>query len=177
MVKFNLYYYTMPMRPKGESCVHVLVLSDSHGCVSRLRYVLEAEGDCPVVFFLGDGLSDLEKVKPAFPARKFVAVRGNCDQSGEYTSIDDFAYQYIEGHTVIVTHGHRVAVRVTLGELLEKAQGVRADVALYGHTHLQNTITRGGVLFVNPGALCDGAYAVLTLAQGQTDVSFRRCPV
>ena len=157
--------------------MRVLVLSDSHGCAARLRSVLEAEEDCPVVFFLGDGLSDLEKVNPAFPARKFVAVQGNCDHTGEYTSIDDFAYQYIEGHTVIATHGHRVAVRRTLGELLEKAQAVRADVALYGHTHLQTTITRGGVLFVNPGALCVGAYEVLTLEQGQTDVSFRRCKV
>lgn len=155
--------------------MRVLVLSDSHGCAARLRSVLETEGDCPVVFFLGDGLSDLEKVKAAFPARKFVAVQGNCDRSGAYTSYDDFAYQYIEGHTIVATHGHRVAARYGLRDLLEKAKGVRADVALYGHTHRPWQETRDGVLFVNPGALCDGAYAILTLEKQQTDVAFRRC--
>ena len=128
--------------------MRVLVLSDSHGAARRLRAVLETEADCPVVFFLGDGLSDLEKAKEAFPARKFVAVQGNCDRMGEYTSYDDFAYQYIEGHTIIATHGHRAAVRYGLGDLLQKAQGVRADVALFGHTHRPQQETRGGVLFV-----------------------------
>ena len=155
--------------------MRVLVLSDSHGAVRRMLAVLETEADCPVVFFLGDGLSDLEQAKAAFPARKFVAVRGNCDPPGEYTSYDDFAYQFLEGHTIVATHGHRAAVRFGLGELVQKAQGVRADVALFGHTHRPCRETRGGVLCVNPGALCDGAYAVLTLTRQQTDVSFRRC--
>ena len=155
--------------------MRVLVLSDSHGAARRMRAVLEAEADCPVVFFLGDGLSDLEKAKAAFPARKYVAVQGNCDRMGEYTSYDDFAYQYIEGHTIVATHGHRAGVRYGLRELLEKAAGVRADVALYGHTHRPGQETRDGVLFVNPGALCDGSYAILTLTKQQTDVSFRRC--
>ena len=155
--------------------MRVLVLSDSHGSVRRMQAVLETEADCPVVFFLGDGLFDLEKVKAVFPNRKFVAVQGNCDRSAEYTSYDDFAYQYIEGHTIIATHGHRVAARYGLGDLLQKAQGVMADIALYGHTHRPNSETRAGVLFVNPGALCDGSYAILTLTKQQTDVAFRRC--
>lgn len=155
--------------------MRVLVISDSHGSARRMQTVLETEADCPVVFFLGDGLSDLEKARAAFPARKFVAVRGNCDRTGEYTSYDDFAYQYIEGHTIIATHGHRAAVRNGLYDLLEKAKGVLADITLYGHTHCPRQETRNGVLFVNPGALCDGAYAVLTLTKQQTEVSFRRC--
>ena len=155
--------------------MRVLVLSDSHGHTQRMRRVLEAEADCPVVFFLGDGLSDLEKAKEAFPARKFVAVRGNCDRTGEYTSYDDFAYQYIEGHTIIATHGHRAAVRVSLRDLAEKAKSVRADVALYGHTHVPRREVRDGVLLLNPGALCDGAYAILTFSGQGTDVMFRRC--
>ncbi len=157
--------------------MRVLAVSDSHGSARRFKAVLEAEPDCPVVFFLGDGLSDLLRVKDAFPARKFVAVRGNCDPLGEYTSYDDFAYQYIEGHTVLATHGHRVSVRFGLGDLVQKAQAVRADVALYGHTHVPRSETRNGVLCVNPGALCDGCYAVLTLTKQQTDVSFHRCAI
>ena len=175
MVKFNLTVYSMYMPAKGECCMRVLVLSDSHGHRRRMCRVLEQEADCPVVFFLGDGLSDLEKAKEAFPARKFVAVRGNCDPAGEYTSYDDFAYRFIEGHTIVATHGHRAAVRYGLHDLLEKAKGVRADLALYGHTHRPSQETRDGVLLVNPGALCDGAYAILTLTKQTADVTFRHC--
>ncbi len=175
MVKFNLYFYSMYMEQKGDKCMRVLLLSDSHGAVRRMLSVLQTEADCSVVFFLGDGLSDLEKAKEAFPARKYVAVQGNCDQTGEYTSYEDFAYQYLEGHTIIATHGHRVSARSGLGGLLQKAQGVRADVALFGHTHHPCSETRSGVRFVNPGALCDGSYAVMTLTKQQTEVSFRRC--
>ena len=165
----------MRMKQKGESCMRVLVLSDSHGSARRMRAVLEKEADCGVVFFLGDGLNDLERVRKDFPDRTFVAVCGNNDWGSEYTSYDDFAYKYLEGHTIIATHGHRVAVRFTLTDLLAKAQGVMADVALYGHTHRQNTETRAGVLFVNPGALCDGKYAVLDLTETQTNVQFCQC--
>ena len=155
--------------------MRVLVLSDSHGCVQRLRRVLETEAECPVVFFLGDGLSDLGRVQDAFPARRFVAVCGNCDWQSDAPSAETFAYQYVDGHTILATHGHCVSVRRTLRVLAEKAKGVRADLALYGHTHRAAADTCEGVLCVNPGALCDGRYAVLTLTKQETDVSFCRC--
>ena len=43
----------------------VLVLSDSHGAVHFLRRILDTEPEAEIVFFLGDGLSDIEKVKLA----------------------------------------------------------------------------------------------------------------
>lgn len=155
--------------------MRVLLLSDSHGAVRRMHSVIEQEADCKTVFFLGDGLADLEQVRNDFPDRSFVAVCGNMDLKSAYTSYDDFAYKYLEGHTIIATHGHRVAVRTTLTDYLQKAQGVMADLALYGHTHRKYAETRNGVLFVNPGALCDGSYAVLELTDTQTDVQFFRC--
>lgn len=155
--------------------MRVLLLSDSHGAVRRMQATIEREADCKTVFFLGDGLSDLEQVRKSFSDRNFVAVCGNMDLKSAYTSYDDFAYKYLEGHTIIATHGHRVSVRSTLTDYLAKAQGVLADIALYGHTHRQDRQMRAGVLFVNPGALCDGKYAVLTLTKTQADVAFCTC--
>jgi len=155
--------------------MRVLLLSDSHGAVRRMHSVIEQEADCKTVFFLGDGLADLEQVRNDFPDRIFVAVCGNMDLKSAYTSYDVFAYKYLEGHTIIATHGHRAAVRTTLTDYLQKAQGVMADLALYGHTHRKHAETRNGVLFVNPGALCDGSYAVLELTDTGTDVQFFRC--
>lgn len=151
--------------------MQILLLSDSHGHTHRLRRVLETQPDCKLVFFLGDGLRDLEQVKADFPDRAFVAVRGNNDWNAA-GSYDDFAYKYAKGHTLIATHGHRTAVRCTLRELAAKAQSVRADIALYGHTHQPHRETVDGVLCVNPGALCSGQYAVLHLTKEEIQVSF-----
>lgn len=151
----------------------VLVLSDSHGYVKHLRAALQRESDCKLVFFLGDGLRDIAQVRAAFPECTWMCVRGNNDwDSG--TDVDDFAYKYIEGHTVIATHGHSVGVRTTLTPLAAKAADVRADVALYGHTHIPRQEYVGGVLCVNPGALYDGRYAVLDVSKKGVEVEFRR---
>lgn len=150
-----------------------LLLSDSHGSTARLNAVLNSEADCPVVFFLGDGLRDLERVRPSFPDRTFVCVNGNNDWNAD-GSYDDFAYKYLEGHTVIATHGHRVGVRYTLQDLAAKALAVRADVALYGHTHIPRQEFTGTVLCINPGALCEGSYAVADFGPKGVEVTFKR---
>ena len=150
----------------------VLLLSDSHGCMQRLKTVLQREADCSLVFFLGDGLRDLEQVRGQFPQTGFICVNGNNDWNadGQY---DDFAYKFMEGHTAIATHGHRVAVRYTLCDLAAKANAVRADLAFYGHTHRQAQETVDGVLCVNPGALCSGQYAVLDISKENVAVAFK----
>ena len=151
--------------------MQILLLSDSHGHTARLRRVLEQEAACGSVFFLGDGLRDLERVQSDFPDRAFTAVCGNNDWNAA-GSYDDFAYKYVAGHTIVATHGHRAAVRYTLHDLAAKAQSVRADIALFGHTHRQMQETVGGVLCVNPGALCSGQYAVLELTENEIHVRF-----
>lgn len=149
-----------------------LVLSDSHGRADNITVALEREKECSLVFFLGDGEEDLERVMPRYKERKFVAVRGNNDF---FSTLDDFAYKYAEGNTVVACHGHTVGVRRSLIELIEKAESVRANVALYGHTHISNCCydASSGVYAINPGAICSGSYAVLTLEKGAVDVEFK----
>ena len=151
----------------------VLAVSDSHGVFRRLQTVLERESDCALVFFLGDGLRDLERVRSGFPDKTFLCVNGNNDWNAD-GSYEDFAYKYIEGHTVIATHGHRCAVRHTLRDLAQKASAVRADTALYDHTHVPRQEHVGDVLCINPGALCDGRYAVLEFSKKGVEVTFKR---
>lgn len=150
----------------------VLVLSDSHGNTLNFRRALERENECRLVFFLGDGVNDLEKVRSDFPDREFTVVRGNNDFSCD---LDDFAYKYVEGNTIIACHGHTIAVKRSLLPLLEKAESVRANVALYGHTHRSDCFydSYAKVFAVNPGALYNGNYAVLVLEKGKVDVKFK----
>lgn len=145
--------------------MNVLVLSDSHGAVHYLRRILETETECELVFFLGDGLSDMEKVKTSFPEKKFICVKGNNDF---YYNENREAYKYIDGMTIMACHGDALGVRQTLQHLFSKTASVRGNLALYGHTHIRNLQSDAatGVFAVNPGAVCDGRYCVLEIKNG-----------
>lgn len=150
----------------------VLVFSDSHGAAESVREMLRREEDCSVVFFLGDGIDEAERLRDTYKDKKFILVRGNNDW---YSQVDTEAYKYIEGVTLMACHGHKFNVRFSLRELLSSAQSVRANVALYGHTHksglYNDPVT--GICAVNPGALCEGKYAVLTIERGGFDMDFK----
>ncbi|MGN1195042.1 MAG: YfcE family phosphodiesterase [Acutalibacteraceae bacterium] len=138
----------------------ILVVSDSHGIVNNLTRIIEREKECKTVFFLGDGARDIEYCKSRFPDRRFICVKGNNDWGSEN---EDEAYKYIEGNTIVAVHGHLFGVRYGLYELVSKAESVRANVALYGHTHVAGVDCISGISLINPGAVCDGRYAVITL--------------
>lgn len=143
----------------------VLVLSDSHGAVHFLRRILETESEAEIVFFLGDGLGDIEKVKPDYPDKKFITVKGNNDF---YYQENREAYKYIDGVTIMACHGDAFGVRSTLRDLINKTASVRGNLALYGHTHQRNLYgdAATGIFAVNPGAVCEGQYCVLDIEKG-----------
>lgn len=142
----------------------VLVLSDSHGALHHLRRILHKESDCKTVFFLGDGLDDIEKVEIEHPDKKFICVKGNNDF---YHNTEREAYKYIGGMTIMACHGDAFGVRSTLRLLISKTASVRGNLALYGHTHISNLYSDpSGVFAVNPGAVYDGRYCVLEIENG-----------
>lgn len=150
----------------------VLVFSDSHGASALAAEMLRREADCKTVFFLGDGTNEAERLRDIHTDKKFILVKGNNDW---YSQADTEAYKYIDGVTVMACHGHKFNVRFSLRELLMSAQSVRANIALYGHTHksgmYNDPVT--GICAINPGALCEGRYAVLTIEKGGFDVEFK----
>lgn len=150
----------------------ILVLSDSHGNKAFVTAALERESQCKTVFFLGDGEGDIESVISDYPDRKFICVSGNCDR---YSQLDTEAYKHLEGVTLMACHGHRFSVKVTLRDLYNFAAGVRASVALYGHTHnpMATYDSATGVCAVNPGALCDGKYCVISVEKGKYDITHK----
>lgn len=150
-----------------------VVISDSHGCSDNIYYVLSREKDISTVIFLGDGISDIEKAEEWFPEHRFICVKGNNDF---YSSEDTVAYQHFEGTTVVMTHGHMYNVRYSNRDLISHAEGVMAQLVLYGHTHrADDTIDPlTGIRAVNPGALCDGRYAVIEFKRDRVDVTLTR---
>lgn len=150
----------------------VLVFSDSHGASALAEEMLNKEKECSLVFFLGDGIDEAEKMRDRYKDKKFILVKGNNDW---YSKIDTEAYKYVEGITIMSCHGHKFNVRFSLRDLLSSAQSVRANIALYGHTHksgmFNDPVT--GICAVNPGALCEGKYAVLRVEKGAFDIEFK----
>ena len=147
----------------------ILVFSDSHGRSEYIIRMLDKEPECKTVFFLGDGINETENVIRMYPDRKFIIVRGNNDF---HHTVDFYAYKHIEGVTFMACHGDALSVKYTLRDLFNKAHSVRANVALYGHTHKPDTSfdNYSGVCAVNPGALCTGFYCVIEVNNGKYDI-------
>lgn len=147
----------------------ILVFSDSHGRMEYVTRILDKEPECKTVFFLGDGMREVENVVPLYPDRKFILVKGNNDFQ---FYAEQYAYKHIEGVTFMSCHGDALSVRYTLRELFNKAHSVRANVALYGHTHIPDVTldSYSGVCAVNPGALCNGNYCIIEVNNGRYDI-------
>ena len=138
--------------------MRILVLSDSHGNRAGLRAAAET------VFFLGDGLSDLEAVWPAFSGRTLVAVQGNCDLRPLQPEVE---LRRCGGVLVAATHGHRFGVKHTPARYTAWAKEHGAQVALFGHTHEPLSCYEDGLYLLNPGTLSGYAptYGIVDVTQ------------
>lgn len=135
-----------------------LVFSDTHGRISAVRQAMRMHRDCEVVFFLGDGINDMETVAMTRPDVAFIAVRGNCDSTSIFRSSEVKKVECINllGHKIVLTHGDLYGAKSGVGGLVSLAKKEDADILLFGHTHTPCEIyvteyERPFYLF-NPGA-------------------------
>ena len=162
-----------------------LVFSDSHGYHYFMRKALMLHPDCEVVFFLGDGICDLEEIYESFPCVKFLAVRGNCD-SGFISmgrAIPKTSDIELMSKKIVFTHGDLIGVKYGITGALQLAAESSADILLFGHTHSpviayipEEVAEKEGVklqkpvYLMNPGAVgLNGStsYGVITLTDGE----------
>ncbi len=150
----------MPL-PKSVTRIFMkaLIFSDSHG---NYRYMQKIIGDCPdveYVFFLGDGLSDLEQVQSKHPDKIYYGVRGNCDffSSSLLGSYEIDRMLWLEGKRIWLTHGHAHNVKYGEQNIYYKARENGIDIVLYGHTHIPSEHYYpdgdGGVYTFCPGSI------------------------
>lgn len=163
----------------------ILVASDVHGFDTGLRWLLRNE-KADALFFLGDGLRDLDRAlelerarDPGAAAFPCYRVRGNCDPGYPDPSegLAPFA-----GVLFFFTHGHLYGVKSGTETLAEAAAARGADVALYGHTHHPNLIpalpAAGRPALFNPGSLLTtGSYGIVTVEGGRCRFTWRRVPL
>ena len=137
--------------------MRVLVLSDSHGDVYKLRRAIDSQPTAKLIFFLGDGEYDIDSVECRVPV---ITVRCNCDFG---SSLPLNFTDEVCGKKIYCTHGFRENVKYTTENLISAAKSHGAHIALYGHTHVPVTSYDGVLYLVNPGSVREGSFAVIDI--------------
>lgn len=131
--------------------MRIIVMSDSHGSFNRVRKIVEQNMDTAQTFVhLGDGLEEFEDVHHIYPSLHFVAVKGNND----WGSMESKSRTLIcGGKNIFITHGDTFNVKMSLGPLCAAAREAKADIALFGHTHIPLCDYDDGFYMINPGSV------------------------
>lgn len=143
--------------------IRIGVMSDSHGRLINVTRAVREMGRVDAIVHLGDHDSDASEIGRLSDASLSV-VCGNCDWFSQFPA--ELLLE-LGGIRVLLTHGHRQNVKEGLTVLSLKAETMNVQLALYGHTHIASVENDGACVFVNPGALRDGRYAIVEIEDGK----------
>lgn len=88
---------------------------------------------------------------------KITSVKGNTDF---FIKLPYQRILEIDGKKILLIHGHTHRVKSGLTKLVNHCKQLKVDICIYGHTHIQNITTIDNIIFLNPGALKNGYYAI-----------------
>ncbi|UTC42762.1 YfcE family phosphodiesterase [Treponema sp. OMZ 857] len=169
----------------------VLLLSDTHGAVDAVRWILSAfSEECQACLFTGDGAQDIITVVREAAAGRItippviIMAQGNCDsqlyppvfpgcENPKPFGLPVYQQKMIAGQQILLAHGHLHHVELDGRKLSMTAENLGCTIAVYGHTHIQSIECFGGVTAVNPGSPLRprgksyGGFALLSLRTGQ----------
>lgn len=155
----------------------ILAVSDCHGRSEMLKTIVEHFGPTADLFaYCGDGAEDvahiLEQVKKSkslnkkFPSVAAI-VQGNGDENlipvnfnpTKSEKNNDFELYIpkminakVAGMNILITHGHMFGVYYGMAELEMQANLDKADLVLYGHTHIADRFDTETASYINPGS-------------------------
>ena len=132
--------------------MRILVVSDTHGDLRSLRKAVDAQKNCDVIIHCGDGREQFEYLKENYTDKMVVGVKGNCDLASPLMSKEVLR---ICGKTIFVTHGHLYNAKSSMYHLFCAGKEEKADIVVFGHTHIPLTTCEDGIYFLNPGS-CSG---------------------
>jgi len=141
----------------------ILVVSDTHGNYLPILQFLKETG-AELLIHLGDEISDATQLEHLLDI-PVIKVPGNCDHGAKEPRE---LLESIAGSRFFITHGDLYRVKNGLDRLVAKAAGIKAQAALFGHTHRPLIVKQDGVLLINPGTLMAASdsksYAILTVS-------------
>lgn len=149
----------------------LLIISDTHGYIVNARKAIDRNPDIRMVLHLGDLIKDAVELSKIYPNIQFEYVSGNCDMAGN--GVPSEKTIEVEGKRIFMTHGHKYFVKWDLNALLVKAQQEKADIALFGHTHMSMLDWVNNIWFLNPGSISQSrntageSYAILDTSDSE----------
>lgn len=150
--------------------MRILILSDSHGNIWNMKLAVERTKPDQIIH-LGDHFRDGEALKEAYPLLPVAQVIGNCDlYDFSARGGKDQLILTLDGHRIMLCHGHRYHVKSSLLSLSYAAREAEAELCLFGHTHIPHLEQLDGSTLLNPGSIGGGDFAV-----AETDDGKLRC--
>ncbi|MDD3173937.1 MAG: metallophosphoesterase [Herbinix sp.] len=127
----------------------VLIVSDTHGRDNNLLKTIERVSPIDLLIHLGDYEGREEYIKLIAPCN-FELVSGNNDF---FNGLPKDKIIQIGKYTVMLTHGHRYGVTYSTSNIIETARRNKADIVMFGHTHVPLIDLSDSVWTINPGSL------------------------
>lgn len=151
----------------------ILVFSDSHG-VKKPMYALVDSQKPDIVVHLGDYVADARALAGHCPNVRLYSVPGNCDYA---TASNNAVQTVICGRKkILFSHGHLWRVKSGYDIALTQGKKYKADLVLFGHTHVPFLKKIDGIYLVNPGALKNRNYAVINIEHDTLECFLNHCP-
>lgn len=147
----------------------ILVFSDSHGSIKPMTDIIEAMPGVSAVIHLGDLNRDIQHLEDTFFDFPIYGVQGNNDYTGLYPNEKLLT---IDGKKIFITHGHYYLSNWSPERLKTLPITERADLILYGHTHIADVEHFDGKILANPGSISrprmgDPSYGVIEIENGK----------
>ncbi len=153
----------------------ILVFSDSHGSDEAIKRALDLHGsNSELALHAGDGAHSFMLMSRSYPNVAFRAVRGNCDSPRSLfgtSELDETELIEVGGYRLLLTHGHRLGVKLSTSTLIAYARAKGADIAVFGHTHeryeryVPAEDSEKPLYLFNPGAAKNGFYGIIDIKE------------
>ena len=144
--------------------MRILVVSDTHRDINALHSAILHQPEAGTVIHLGDGAEETAHMKEEFPQKQFLQVRGNCDWN---CALPAEGLGTVGGKKIFYTHGHIYNVKYGTASIVNAARAAKADILLFGHTHIPVNRYEGGLYIMNPGSLhgSAGTYGIIDITK------------
>lgn len=127
----------------------ILIVSDTHGKNENYLSVIQKVSPIDLLIHLGDLQGSEDYIESVTPCRMEM-VSGNNDI---FSGIPKEKIIRIGKYTVLLTHGHRYGVYYGTSDLEDVAAREKADIVMFGHTHVPMIDLSDSVWLINPGSL------------------------
>lgn len=142
--------------------MRLLIVSDTHRDYSSLDKAILAQPKAEVIIHLGDGADDVDMIKSKYQYKMFIQVKGNCDFNSNLPVYRDFI---IENTKFFITHGHMYNAKFDINRMCMAAREIKANILLFGHTHIPFETYEENLHIMNPGSLTGthGTYGTIDI--------------